>query len=134
MADAIWNNRYILADPGTNETVLYTNTSNVSACTLTEDIKNFDKFKIGVRTNSGEELFEFKTGTDGTKYDIVTGQGNNQGVIAICQFSTSGTSITAIRSMGIVFSWGGSSPTYRSNEDLNFIQRVIGINRISGSN
>ena len=111
-----------------DETNLFSNTSNVSSCTLSETIQNFNRFKIGVRTNSGEELFEFTTGSNGTSYDIVTGKGNNQGVIAICQFTVSGTAITAVRSEGIVFSWG-SNPSYRHNEDMNFIQNVYGVGR-----
>lgn len=113
---------------GTDETKLFSNSSNVSACTLSEDIQNFNRFKIGVRTNSGEELFEFTTGSNGTSYDIITGKGNNQGVISICQFTISGTSITAVRSEGIVFSWG-SNPSYRHNEDMSFIQNVYGVGR-----
>lgn len=113
---------------GTDETQLFSNSSNVSACTLSEDIQNFNRFKIGVRTNSGEEIFEFMTGSNGTSYDIVTGKGNNQGVISICQFTVSGTSITAVRSEGIVFTWG-SNPSYRHNEDMSFIQHVYGVGR-----
>ncbi len=155
MSDMIWNGSYTLGDSqetqitaGTgikvttpaagqiqiaaDETVLFSNSSNVRACTLSEDIQNFNRFRIGVKTNSGEELFEFTTGSNGTSYDIVTGKGNNQGVISLCQFTVSGTAITAARSEGIVFTWG-SNPSYRHNEDMSFIQKVVGIGRRGGN-
>jgi hypothetical protein len=115
---------------GTDETELFSTNYNTSACTLSEDIQNFNRFKIGERTNSGEELFEFTTGPNGTSYDVVMAKGNNQGVISICQFTVSGTAITAVRSEGIVFAWG-SNPSYRHNhiDDMSFIHKVYGVGR-----
>lgn len=48
MADAIWNNRFILADPGKNETVLYNSGPDnyATSVTLPESRQHFEYLKI----------------------------------------------------------------------------------------
>ena len=49
MADAIWNNRYILADPSKNETVLWEDQNGVqlqNGITLSESRLNFERIRI----------------------------------------------------------------------------------------
>lgn len=118
-----------------DETVLFSSTSNVSSCTLSESIQNFERFKIGVRTNSGEMIFEFKVESGSKSYDICTARGNNQAVLSLAQFTVSGNSMTVVRTEGILWTWG-SNPSYRHNyaDDMNLFQTVYGVHRISGGN
>ena len=118
---------------GNDETVLWEGYETTSA-TLSEPITNFEKFKIKVSTN---EFFEF-LGID-DNHTIQYGYGNPSYLyFKMVNFKTVGTSLTTNQNLILNYGpWNGSSPTgfyYDRTSQPNWLTKVIGINRISGSN
>ena len=131
---------------GNDETVLYSGEEPTSAVSLSETWKNFDRLKIYVQNKSmdnGFTMVEVKPlEREGytSYYNIVAGfsygLGTNgmiwQNIIGIA----ADTTLTNQSAFGFQNSWTATAPTVRKNNanDLNCILKVVGINRISGSN
>lgn len=119
------------------ETVLYTNTANVSTCSLSESVFNFDAIRLYTLNAVNINTSEFVCKGSGF-VDIVLAAGNNQPVIRMIQLTidSAGTTLTASRSVGIFFSMYSGTPTYRfsNTADLECIYKVVGIHRIAGGN
>jgi len=142
MADAIWNNRYILADPSKNETVLWSGTKSFDI-TLSESIYNFkyiDVYPSGIGTSwLGAKRFDTKNISDSSNLFLLD---------AIYQFSatimyvftstwsvkTNGTKLeSANKGMGYTID-SQKTITWYTNNNNAAICKVVGIDRISGSN
>lgn len=131
---------------GNDETVLYSGAEPTSAVLLSETWKNFDRLKIYVQNKSMDngltmvEVRPLEREGQTPFYNIVAGfsygLGTNgmiwQNIIGIA----TDTTLTNQSAFGFQNSWTATSPTVRKNNtnDLNCILKVIGINRISGSN
>ena len=149
MADAIWNNRYILADPGTNETVLWENNKawigrdvapEVNSGTLSEALTNFKSIKVYFARVTGTNLHysnvaEFDTGDIVSQGGIFIStpilQTTSSNLFLSCTFmSVSGTIFT--ETLGCQWSQAGGT----SDKTKVFLHpyKIVGINRISVSN
>lgn len=147
MADAIWNNRFILADPGKNETVLWEGTGwsvgdTGQTLTLSESPLNFRTIRIyGYRPlNSGSTTYsgvfsvdidiQFLNSNSATNimipYSIMSGGNCYVGGMGISGVTTSSWT----ESGGFHYPIGGS----KSNGEYAHVHKVVGINRISGGN
>ena len=131
---------------GNDETVLYSGDEPTSAVSLTESWKNFDRLKIYVQNKSmdnGLNMVEIRPlERDGYTpyYNIIAGfsygLGTNGMIWQNIIGSASDTGLRNCSAFGFQNSWTATSPTVRKNNanDLNCILKVIGINRLSGSN
>lgn len=127
------NNRWVVE---ADETVLYSapNDGQVTTCTLSESVANFERIRIisGINSRSSNEI---NVPSSSFVADLVIGVGNNAPSFAFVQFDVNGTTLTANRSIGIVFSSFGTTPTYRANNtgELQCINKVVGINRVASA-
>lgn len=132
---------------GNDETVLFETTASPTAeANLSESWKNFDHLKICVQNLSNDNGWTYvevkPLDREGYTpyYNIVAGfsygLGNNGMIWQNIIGTASDTKLTNCSSFGFQNSWTATSPTVRKNNtnDINCIRKVIGINRISGSN
>jgi hypothetical protein len=129
-----------------DETVLYSGEEPTSSVSLSETWKNFDRLKIYVQNKSmdnGLNIVEVRPlERDGYTpyYNIIAGfsygLGTNGMIWQNIIGSANDTGLRNCSAFGFQNSWTATSPTIRKNNanDLNCILKVIGINRISGSN
>jgi len=129
-----------------DETVLYSGEEPTSSVSLSETWKNFDRLKIYVQNKSmdnGLNMVEVRPlERDGYTpyYNIIAGfsygLGTNGMIWQNIIGSANDTGLRNCSAFGFQNSWTATSPTVRKNNanDLNCILKVIGINRISGSN
>jgi hypothetical protein len=137
MSDAIWNNRFILADPGKNETVLWSSSTLSSSAALSEPLTNFEFIEVYTRSaDHGYQAFKY-TAVDGP-VNLTYFKGNNYPVMIMAQLTFSGSTVTVSRTLGLAYSWGSTNiPTVaRANnaDDMKVLIKIVGINRISGGN
>jgi hypothetical protein len=149
MADAIWNNRFILADPGKNETVLWENNRawvgtdvapEVNSGTLSEAITNFKTIKIYfARTNATSLHYNSVSEMESSDISSQGGffistpvlQSSSKNLFLACTFiSVSGTTFT--ESIGT--QWSQPTGTADSSKIFLHPYKIVGINRISGGN
>lgn len=121
-----------------DETVLFSSSAGTSAVTLNESFENFESIKL-VHNTQVEEFWKPKSG-DGVRYWHHYGT-MAQGVYKIAMVHlafTDATHITNTSAKSLNFSLTGTSFTasvyVNDTYALNTIRKVIGINRISGSN
>lgn len=142
MADAIWNNRFILADPGKNETVLFSGGSNsTKTATLSEPITNFQYLRVRVDDDHHNGRWVF-VDTDNAwakwlgnyGYDDWNTTSTLLGFREI-GFKASGTTITSLNGLQKNVALSGTSWTssYQTGQ-YGGIVKVVGINRVSGGN
>ncbi len=138
MADAIWNNRYILADPGKNETVLYTGTHSTSPITVSEPLTNFEKVEIvwehNYNNNTQINHFNYTYQMPSNEllaYGGRTGTNGFTWFVAAWTVSSDGKTITRTQSKYIPITTSVGTPTDSPNL---YPIKIVGINRISGSN
>lgn len=136
MADAIWNNRYILADPGTNETVLWTGSqSGTGTITLSESATNFKRLRFtfsegNASINNFESIVSTEGATDSNKYIYpyyARTNGSGDMIFAMWSITISGTSVSIVRT--VLRTNGSTSGTNNYN-----ILKIEGLNRVSGGN
>ena len=157
MADAIWNDRFILADynglpvsagPGINmqltdgkllisndETVLFSGSESVSSCTLSEPWSAFDRLRLYVQNHAadgGIDVVELRPTTNGMYNYCGNWSWNDTNMLwATVHGSATDTTMTNTKSWGFKNDFTATSPAVRNNNnnDLNSILRVVGINR-----
>lgn len=134
MADAIWNNRFILADPSKNETVLWSGDVNAASttATLSEAITNFKRIRVkyGVRFNNSPKFYD-EFPTDKTQF-YCSKQCYQDNNVLTCggQFSISDKTLTLVTWFQVV----GTTVTANSGQYYLVINEVVGIDRVSGGN
>ena len=134
MADAIWNNRFILADPGKNETVLFSGNINAANTTgtLSEPITNFKRIRVlyGLRFNASPKFYD-EFPADKIEF-YCSKQCYQDSNVLTCggQFNISGTTITLVTWFQVV----GTTVTANSGQYYLAIKEVVGIDRVSGGN
>ena len=123
---------------GNDETVLWSGNAGTSAVTLSESFENFESIKI-VHNTQVEEFWKPKAG-DAVRYWHNYGT-MNQGVYKMAMVHISmpdTTHITNISAKSLNFPLTGTTFTasvvVNDTYALNTIRKVVGINRISGSN
>lgn len=138
MADAIWNNRFILADPGKNETVLWQSSSGSgttdTSCTLSEAWTNFDSIDIWYKTNDGA-IYKETLSSRGNPGRFMLMSSNYNGTnwfMRPCRYNISGTTISA--DVGAQYTFTTNSVSRTLTDVLCYLYKVVGINRISGGN
>ena len=139
MADSIWNNRFILADPGKNETVLYT--GNGSSVVLSEVATNFEYLEITWEHKQSASLVNnmvFKYAIPTTEFMGYGGRAQSQQsggfvwFIATWRMESDNKTLTRWMSRYIVIGdTGVGTPTASNNL---YPIKIVGINRISGGN
>jgi hypothetical protein len=145
MADAIWNNRFILADPGKNETVLFTGNVYETGAdyALSENVNNFSKIEVWVQKRNGSignvgraiqisQMALTFTSTGCLAYvnaiDIAS-NAYTQNTVYI-QYNGDGTTFRLLA--GTKFANGTFSNNVTTYDFV--VTKIIGINRISGGN
>ena len=137
MADAIWNNRYILADPGKNETVLFEvsgSTNGVSTCTLSESPFNFKYIEVYVSesTELDSQCNKIYILSDSIqRIHVHYNSGNNSCQFVAAKGTITSTTLTITDTLGYdaSFSSGSMTLTRNSAAQLACIRRVVGIGR-----
>ena len=144
MADAIWNNRFILADPGKNETVLWTGNNvkpSSTAIVVSENLTNFNSVKFYWTSGNGmsEPVDEVQVDSSSNAIHFVHCTGGSNMWIQTLSLGISGTSITLDWAKNLNF--GSVSSTTWSNPSITVtvgdsfqLTKIVGINRISGGN
>jgi len=142
MADAIWNNRFILADPGKNETVLFSGgTKDTKTATLSEPITNFQYLRVRIDDDHHNGRWVFvDTDEPWAKwlgnygYDDWNTTATILGIREI-GFKASGTTVTSLSGVQKNVSLSGTAwnSAYQTGQ-YGGIVKVIGINRVSGGN
>lgn len=136
MADAIWNNRYILADPSKNETVLWTGSqSGTGTIALSEPATNFKRLRFtfsegNASINNFESIVCTDGATDTSKYIYpyyARTNGSGDMIFAMWSMSISGSSASIVRT--VLRTNGTTSGTNNYS-----VIKIEGIDRISGSN
>lgn len=129
---------------GNDETVLWSGTGNISSFTLSEKLSNFEKFRFVMAGYNTPQLglCEYYSPADGSnisycyEHYIANSDGNPLQVWA-GRFSTTDSLTYNIIDWkwmcmpGTASAW---SNTWNNNDRKPMIRKVIGINRISGSN
>ena len=153
MADAIWNNRFILADPGKNETVLYDGTSagqfkSNTTIAISESYLNFEKIRFYFLSSAGsvgntqytrEAIVLRGTGslshTEVSTGPIVSGvNGTTHTDVASFTFSQNDPTHCTVKATGVRISVT-SAGAYSTLADRGpTLLRIVGIGRISGGN
>ena len=155
MADAIWNNRYILADPSKNETVLWENTIGVqlqNGITLSESRLNFERIRLTYIVSTGAcpavlEIPMLGANRGSSFIQMLPGSFDNHsidvaGYCLIWQLFFVDCTETYLKSSGAQFIGktgfinGGTPGTWTqgANTAVPTVFKIEGINRISGSN
>lgn len=138
MADAIWNNRFILADPGKNETVLFNSTTAVTSGSLSEAITNFEKIRIyGNRTGSSgtsnlpayTELL-LRDGVPST-FVLTSAVYSDRIYMPVMVYSLTSSSFSL--SSGSILNMS-PTPTVTTAQTNLGVLRIVGVNRVSGGN
>ena len=129
---------------GNDETVLWSGTGNISTFTLSEKLSNFEKFRFVMAGFNTSQLgmCEYYSPADGSNISYcyecyVAGTDKNPLQIWAGRFSTTDSlTYNIIDWKWMYMSGGGSvwSNTWNNDGRKPLIKRVIGINRISGSN
>lgn len=153
MADAIWNNRFILADPGKNETVLFENANGTAlknGITLSESRLNFEYIRIlynvyGAPAYIDVPMFGLNRGASFIL--TLTAPFGNQaydtaGYFLIWQCFMTECTDTYLKSATSQFIGkkdfiNGATPgtwTEGANVNVPTVYKVVGINRVSGGN
>ena len=144
MADAIWNNRYILADPSKNETVLWTGNNvdpSSTTITLSEDARHFERIKFywGDSRWFATPIDETSIQTSNQVVLFIHLSGSANCWIHTLSFTVASTSLTVNWAknfnMGSTTSTTWSNPTITTTVGESFyLSKIVGINRISGGN
>jgi hypothetical protein len=150
MADAIWNNRFILADPGKNEVVLWEDLDNDTQLysgntqlALSESFLNFERIKIYYKHSFSGNMMDVSEGIVIPNTQLVLGvspasQGNNNNTMidrAIFIFSAqSNTTCTVAATSRAMIVISGTSITASTANSGIIPIKIVGINRVSGSN
>jgi hypothetical protein len=154
MADAIWNNRFILADPGKNETVLWQNDNGTllkNGITLSESRLNFEYIRILYSVRVGAPAYidvpMFGLNRGASFILTLTASFNNHayneaGYFIIWQCFMADCTDTYLKSSSSQFIGkmnfiDASTPgtwTQGANADVPTVYKVIGFNRVSGGN
>jgi hypothetical protein len=144
MADAIWNNRFILADPGKNETVLWSGnnvTPSSTAIVVSEALSNFNSVKFYWTKNNylGEQVDELSIDGNTSELCFIHLSGVANMWIQALALTLSGTSLTLLwaknLNFGSVSSTTWSNPTITTTVADSFqLTKIVGINRVSGGN
>ena len=136
MADAIWNNRYILADPSKNETVLWSGSkSGTGSIILSESATNFKRLRFtfsegNASINNFESIVCTEGATDTAKYIYpyyCRTNGSGDMIFAMWSMTISGTSVSIIRT--VLRTNGTISGTNNYS-----VLKIVGIDRVSGGN
>jgi hypothetical protein len=134
MADAIWNNRYILADPSKNETVLFSGDINAANTTgtLSEPITNFSRIRIkyGLRFNQSPKFYD-EFPADKVQFFCSKQCYQDSGLLTCGgRLDISGTTATLVTWFQAV----GTTVTANDGKYYFVVQEIVGIDRISGGN
>lgn len=145
MADAIWNNRFILADPGKNETVLFSGNVYETGTdyALSENVNNFSKIEVWVQKRNGtvgnvgraiqiSQMVPSFSNTGCLAYvnaiDIAS-NAYTQNTVYL-QFDATGTAFRLLA--GTKFANGTFSNNISTYDFV--VTKIVGIGRISGGN
>ena len=132
---------------GNDETVLWETTTGASACTLSEPMTNFKRIKILYGNGANAGAFKdqyggyFEADPNFTYFNLMRGKGAQNVWWSWIRFVASDRSnitITATKSFNFgaqtATTWQTPSVSVDNAEDRNCLYKVIGLNRISGSN
>lgn len=128
---------------GNDETVLWSGANAVAACNLSEPLSAFETFKIHIAPEMSTDylttVVEFTTNGAGHEWDAAIGNGVNNAWLSLIYLTASNdyTSISATKRKALNFG-AYTAPTTAitaaTASNPTVIQKVIGINRLSGSN